>query len=224
MNMVNRLENADIICDGKDEKCDKLLVLSYVVADEKKETYTVRFNNGEVLDFTAEEFFENSLYDTDVPLNICFDDLIFKIYSKRAFYSGVRFVLFSKKTVSQVKEHLLGLGFDTECTDYAIKLISDEGYLDDIAYTKRFIKKAVDSRIVSCMMIKCELKQKGISEDLVKLCLDEMDIDDYMLAQKAVEKKHLLGVTDNVKIRRFLVGKCFSGDAIRKTVSSDDFE
>lgn len=199
-------------------------ILSYVISDEKKDTYTVRFDNGEILDFTAEEFFENSLYETDTPLHICFEDLLYKIYSKRAFYEGVRFVLFSKKTVSQVREHLKSSGFNEDCIDFSVNSLTEEGYLDDLAYTEKFIRKAVDSRIVSCMMLICELKQKGIAESVTKSCLAEMDIDDYTLACKAVAKKNALGVTDMMKVRRFLAGKGFSADAIRRALSTDDFE
>lgn len=223
--MIDELEKADAVRDdATDKKGSTLHILSYVVSDEKKETYTVSFDNGEILDFTAEEFFENSLYDTDVPLGISFDDLILKIYSKRAFYEGVRFVLFSKKTVSQVRDHLHGLGFDETCTEFAVTALLEEGHLDDISYAKKFIRKAVDSRIVSCMMIVCELRQKGISEDITRQCLDEMDIDDYTLASKAYMKKKALGVNDVVKIRRFLAGKGFSGDAIHRAVNMDYME
>ena len=198
--------------------------MSYVPSDDKTETYTVRFDNGEILEVSAEEFFENSLYETERPVGISFGELVYKIYSKRAFYEGVRFVLFSKKTVSQVHEHLRGLGFDEDCRDYAVKFLAEEGYLDDIAYTQKFIKKAVDSRIVSCMMIVCELKQKGIPESIARECLEDMDIDDIYLAKRAVAKKTASGVRDMAKIRRFLIGKGFNGEAIRKALGADDFE
>lgn len=221
--MVKELEKAEA---GMTEKtADSFVrILSYVVSDEKKDTYTVRFDNGEILDFSAEEFFENSLYETEIPLSICFENLLYKIYSKRAFYEGVRFVLFSRKTVSQVVDHLKSCGFDEDCIDFSVKSLSEEGYLDDFAYTEKFIRKAVDARIVSSMMLVCELKQKGIAEAITKSCLDEMGIDDYTLARKAVAKKNAVGVTDIMKIRRFLSGKGFSGDAIRKALDAEDFE
>ncbi|MBQ8164724.1 MAG: RecX family transcriptional regulator [Clostridia bacterium] len=223
--MYNGLEKADVVEKNGAGAADGCLqVLSYTVSDEKKEIYTVSLNNGAVLDLTAEEFFENSMYDSDIPLSISFDDLIFNIYSKRAFYESVRFVLFAKKTVSQVRDHLTDLGYDESCIEFAVNSLKEEGYLDDFAYAKKFIKKAVDSRIVSCRMIICELKQKGITEEIVRVCLDELDIDDYTLAQKAVAKKKTLGVTDTIKIRRFLAGKGFSGDAVRQAIGSDIFD
>ncbi|MBE7064789.1 MAG: RecX family transcriptional regulator [Ruminococcaceae bacterium] len=223
--MVDKKEKAEYIAtDRIDSDSSELWILSYVPSDDKTETYTVRFDNGEILEVSAEEFFENSLYETERPVGISFGELVYKVYSKRAFYEGVRFVLFSKKTVSQVHDHLSGLGFDEDCRDYAVKSLTEEGYLDDVTYTQKFIRKAVDSRIVSCMMIVCELKQKGIEENVVRECLADMDIDDIYLAKRAVAKKTAVGVNDTVKIRRFLMGKGFTGEAIRKALGSDDFE
>ncbi len=215
--MIDRYGN-ESGCDGE---CDVVYVKSYDYDDAEKQ-YHIEFSNGETLYVSAEEFFEHSLYEIENPVSKGFDSLIFSIFSKRAFIDGVRFVLTSRKSEGQVRRLLSEKKYSEECIDYALAELKDEAYIDDAVFAEKFIRKAVDSRTVSVRMLLCELKMKDISEELAESSMAILEIDDCMLAQKAVNKKKSSGVSDVMKLRRFLAGKGFTHEAISKALGEED--
>lgn len=204
----------------RNEETDEVYVTAYSISDMDK-LYRVEFSNGITMNVSAEEFFEHSLYDSDVPVSGGFELFYKKLYSKRAFSDGVRFVLNSRKSEAQVRKHLLDKNYDEECIEAAIDNLYENEYIDDTVFALKFIKKAVDSRIVSKRMIVSELRQKGISEDVAESCMESLNIDDYSLAAKAMSKKKASGTDDVQKLQRFLAGKGFPGEVIRKIFNEE---
>ena len=213
------ITEAEELCNVTEE----LYVKTYTMC-EKDKNYIVDFSNGVSFAVSAEEFFEYSLYDSDFPVRMGFEELLHSIYSKRAFSDGVRFVLASRKSKEQIRKHLSEKGYSKECVESAVELLEEQDYIDDTSFAVKYIKKTIGSRIVSKRMLICELKMKGISEDTTEYCMQQLDIDDYMLAEKAVAKKRAAGINDITKLRRFLSGKGFSQDAVGSVLKEYYFE
>ena len=205
---------------NKNEELKDVYAIAYSLCDKDK-LYCVEFSNGVTMNVSAEEFFEHSLYDSDEPVSGGFELFCKKLYSKRAFSEGVRFVLNSRKSEQQIRKLLLDKNYDEECVENAIDNLREDEYINDAAFALKLIKKAVESRIVSTRMLICELKQKGISEEVAEACMEKLEIDDYLLAVKAVNKKRASGIDDIRKLQRFLAGKGFSGEIIRKIFHED---
>jgi regulatory protein len=75
--------------------------------------------------------------------------------------------------------------------DFAHQLISwceQHGFIDDIRYSESFIRRQINKGL-GLMRIKNDAFQKGISLDLVETIIEGLQIDWYIQAQSAYNKK-----------------------------------
>ncbi len=204
------------------DKAEKIYVTEYYTEDSK--LYTVCFNNGITEAFSDEEFFEFALYCEGEILPLSYDELMYKVYLKRAYFKAMSFLRGALKPSKRVAEKLKGEGFSGEVIEAVLERLSEENSLDDERYCMRHVKKRLESGNFSCRYITCELKELGIDEDITKSCLKKLGADDNEIAFKLALKKISAGCTED-KIKRFLAGKGFSArniiSALKKVGCAD---
>lgn len=73
-----------------------------------------------------------------------------------------------------------------------LKLLVDEGYLDDERYASTFVRSKIHLKKWGVNKIKMSLKMKGISEEIINDALSEIDLEIY--------KEELIKVLKSKKI------------------------
>lgn len=100
-------------------------------------------------------------------------------------------------------------------TEKIFNLLKQQNLLNDSAFAEWWIDQRATFRPKGKIALKAELKQKGISEEIINLALAE--IDEFALAKKALEKKTNL---DKQKLINFLSYRGFSWGTIKKVLGS----
>ena len=197
--------------------------------------FTVTFGSGEILDFTAEEAFEYGLYREGERI----DDLesfCTVILAKRMMAFVASYVLFSMKTVNQVRVRL-GEYFDKKeqeeawkiysesAIEEAIKRLKELDYINDDVYALRYINTALKGKPVSKAALFNELVyKKGVDKDVAEraieeVCNEQADFSDSENAYRLLKKKtggRVLKESDSdskkeyLKLIRFAMSKGFS--------------
>ena len=114
------------------------------------------------------------------------------------------------KTKKQVVEYLKGKGYSDSAVYYAVDKLKEYGYIDDVAYAKRYFESA---RMQGKRLSDYKLMSKGISKKDIEKAFGESDAD---MEEKAVAlaKKHFKNkektAGNYAKTFRYLVGKGFS--------------
>lgn len=114
-------------------------------------------------------------------------------------------------------------GYTSILIDCIIEYVKSYHYIDDARYTSQYIKYKKESK--SKKQIKMELMQKGISNDIIALVMEEEyedeEVEDTALL-KAISKKtsdpSTLNEEQKLKLRAYLYRKGFSIDAIKKHI------
>jgi len=96
-------------------------------------------------------------------------------------------------------------------------------YLDDTRFTNDFIENRTAFRPRGKFLLKRELERKGVHPELAERILEETDIDEVALAEKALKKKLKTIQKDppqkqKEKAMRFLASRGFKIDAIYKVI------
>ncbi len=112
--------------------------------------------------------------------------------------------------------------------DKVIQKLKKYDFVNDLEFAKKWVESRLRFKPRSARLIKLELKQKGIGQDIIdKMINDEgLMINDLESAKKLVEKKmgrfrNKFGMTREEiyqKLGRFLASKGFDWDTIKKSI------
>lgn len=123
---------------------------------------------------------------------------------------AIKYIGISKKTEFEVRNKLKNLGASSLVIDEVIEYIKELSYIDDVAYSKSFIKTCEREGKKSIYEIKLKLLQKGIKEYIIDENLEYLyDIDYEEEVIDRLSKTKFLG-KDDEKIK-YLCKKGFRG-------------
>lgn len=123
---------------------------------------------------------------------------------------AIKYIGISKKTEYEVRNKLIRLGAEEDVIEEVISYIKELGYIDDVAYSKAFIRTCEKEGKKSLYEIKLKLLQKGIKEYII-------DEELYMLGETDYEEK-VIEKLSNGKFKdkeeeklKYLISKGFKG-------------
>lgn len=132
----------------------------------------------------------------------------------------VSYVLYKKRTVYEVREKCKKLGFTDEYIDEIIAYLLENGYLDDEKYVMKYVLDVIKLKKKSRQEIKMDLIRRGINEELIeKYLTEELRIFEINCAKELAKKKYKT-CKDILKVKKYLIGKGYSRDAINKAVDT----
>lgn len=131
------------------------------------------------------------------------------------------YLRFSGKTESELRKKLAEQGFLPASVDKAVDFLKHYRYLDDEDYARRYIEKNGHKK--SRKQMTYELRQKGISEELLETVFEEMPVDEEAQIEAILAKRGYAGEAagreEKQKISAFLARKGFSYDAIQTVLA-----
>lgn len=127
-----------------------------------------------------------------------------------AFEAGLKYISRNMRTVSQVREKLLSLGYSEEDTESAIEKMQGYGYLSDTSYAKAYVSTYGRNR--GKIRLSFELAQKGIDKEIISECLPD---DDGISARVMAENK-LKKYPTRDKMIRYLMSRGYEYDLSRQ--------
>lgn len=112
-----------------------------------------------------------------------------------------------------------------EDVEKVIARLRELRYLDDELFVQDYISDRTRFKPRGIYLIKRELKQKGLSEELIERAMSECPVDEGDAAHRALEKKMRSWQKDSLEKQRqkayqFLASKGFKLDTIYKTLES----
>ena len=150
-----------------------------------------------------------------------YQEIITEIIIPRCKKRALHLLEKQDRSEKNLRDKLRKGGYSEDVVDIAIDYINEYGYLDDARMAASHIRFYQDSR--SKQRLKQDLIGKGISSDVIDRVLEEEYTgDESALIERLLEKKHYdkenATYEDRAKIYRFLMGRCFSSDAINRVI------
>lgn len=146
------------------------------------------------------------------------DDIRREADENRAYMAAIRYLSFRIRSSGEVRQYLRRKGFE-DMSDYVIARLEQEGYLDDVAFTKSWVKMRRDSDW-SLRAIKHELIRKGIVNETVESSV--VDYDPYPSIRRLIAKKNRHHKHDRDKMIGYLSGKGFNYSQIKTCLDELD--
>ncbi|MGE5041549.1 MAG: regulatory protein RecX [Candidatus Levyibacteriota bacterium] len=142
----------------------------------------------------------------------------------KAFNIALRYLNIRIRSVKELKDYLLRKKFTPEVIDAVIQRLVGLKFLNDEAFGESFIR-GKQHKGKSKLIIRHELKQKGIDESLIHE-LTQSAKDDQEIAKEFIEKKkriygHLTEKEFREKMMRVLSSRGFSWETIRKALKEE---
>ena len=153
-------------------------------------------------------------------------DRIDMIYSavllKRAKLRCLHILKNLDKTEQQLRTKLTEDEYPRDIIDDAIEYVKSYHYIDDKRYAQSYIESRADRK--SKMMIRAELREKGIDEQIIEEALEEADeIDTDAQILRWAEKKHYdpesADFKESQKFFAFLMRRGYSYSDIKKALT-----
>lgn len=124
------------------------------------------------------------------------------------------FCAYRERSHQEVRDKIKSLGYDDEETEELIVFLIQENFLNELRFAIAYARGKFYHNKWGKMKIIRGLKQKDVSEPLIKKGLKEIDDDDYyntlikLIEQKNRDyRKTQIEWQRKIKIKRFLVGK-----------------
>jgi regulatory protein len=145
---------------------------------------------------------------------------------REAKAKAVRYLSLKLRTEKEVREKLLGEGYDPDCTEKVIDELKAIGYINNTLYAQKFIFDRSKLKPLSKRMMRLELLSRGIDEETADEVLAGWKVEDSVVAQSLLKRKFGKYDMSNEKTLRkaymFLVHRGFSRETIKEALKSFD--
>ena len=91
----------------------------------------------------------------------------------------LRYCAYQDRCTQEVRTKLATFDMPNPEKDKIVKLLVDEGYLDDERYASTFVRSKIHLKKWGVNKIKMSLKMKGISDEIISNALSEIDPEIY---------------------------------------------
>ncbi len=166
-----------------------MVITSFEKSNKNKDMVSVFIDKQYAFSIPEEEYIRLGLYDKS---EITEEDLIYikrEVLQKSAKSKAIRYVSLKLLSEKELFTKLQSKGFD----DDTIRLVVDDlkamGYINDKIYTQKFVFDRSKLKPKSKKMLKMELNNRGISDNIIDEVLDNFEYDEVTIAERLIRKK-----------------------------------
>ena len=140
----------------------------------------------------------------------------------RCLDAAANYLSYRPRSEAELRQRLGQRGFDDDSVEAVLKKLKERGLVDDTSFARFWRDSRQSLRPCSRWLTRLELRQKGVSEDIIDRVVDTVDDDDSAY-RAAVAKLRSLPRTDYQSFRRrlgeYLKRRGFGYGVINHTVS-----
>lgn len=116
----------------------------------------------------------------------------------------LRYCAYQDRCTQEVRNKLATFDIPASEKEKFVKLLVDEGYLDDERYASTFVRSKIHLKKWGVNKIRMALKMKGISDEIIANALSEIDPEIYREELIKVLKAKKINETDPYKRKAIL--------------------
>lgn len=144
-----------------------------------------------------------------------------QILRKRAAKYAMNLLVKRDHTAKELKDKLCRAGYTDDTAGYALEYVTSFGYINDADYARRYLETYSDRK--SLRRMQTDLRQKGISEEVLGSAMEEADCAEekaalWRYAEKKAASLDLSQEKDRQRFFRYLVGRGFSYGDVKEAM------
>ena len=140
--------------------------------------------------------------------------------SERCYHAAAHFLSFRPRSENELKERLAKRGFDSSNIREVVSRLREQGLLDDRAFARFWVDNRTRLGPRSRWLIGRELKQKGVSSEVIDHAVDILDDGETAYNAAATRASRLTGSdyrSFRLRLGQYLKRRGFSYDVIKET-------
>lgn len=139
----------------------------------------------------------------------------------KAYERALNYVMVRPRSVRELNDYARRKKWALEDAQAIIAKLVSKRYLDDERFARAWVESRMLSNKTSRRKLQLELKQKGVSDVIIKNTLAQTQFDDTSPLQELIAKKRKLPkyATDDQKLMQYLARQGFSFDDIREALA-----
>ena len=202
----------------------------YEIKDSMNEVIFL-FDESEIILELSDKIIKS--YDLEIGKEISketFDILKDHEQVTRTYNKALKFLTVKDYTYNQMKKKLMDSGnYDDAQLDTTLELLQNKNLINDEEYTVNYLKRCTRLGVGLNKAI-YNLRNYGVSDEIIDQCLEKNSFDDeYLAATKIIDTYYNRNIGFSYKamlkkIRDKLYIKGFTNEAIEKALSDYDFE
>lgn len=177
---------------------------------KKNERFYIMLSSGEKVVLHGLTLLKTKLKVGDDINKETLEEYQFEYEKLTAFDKAINLLSRGMKTKKQISTYLKDKGYMPKVCNYVLDKLIEYKYVDDQTYASCYTKMTSKSK--GKRAIAYEMRQKGVSDEIIASCLDE--IDDQKEVALSLAKKYLknkpLDQKTKEKLYRHLLSKGFS--------------
>ncbi|QDX94909.1 RecX family transcriptional regulator [Brevibacillus laterosporus] len=198
-------------------------VITAVHRDSKrKKVYLIDLDNEFAFEVHEEVFIKYHLMKgTEVDSNF-YAEVLRADQENRAYLAAINYLSYRPRSSMEVERYLVGKEFSSELAESMVEKCTQEGYLNDELFAKKWVEERLRLKPRGTYMLKMELKQKGIAPSLIEKVLgriayeQELDVARSLLRGKVARKTGPIDQKTEHKLLQFLLRKGFSHSLVQQ--------
>ena len=136
----------------------------------------------------------------------------------------LRYCAYQDRCVQEVRKKLATFDMPDSEKEKILKLLIDEGYLDDERYASTFVRSKIHLKKWGVNKIRMALKLKGVSDEIINNSLSEIDPEIYREELIKVLKAKKINETDpykrKAKLAQYAMQKGYEPSLVWDTLKS----
>jgi regulatory protein len=142
----------------------------------------------------------------------------------KAFERSMMYALLRPRSLREMHDYCRRKKWDPEDCEIIIHKLVQRGYVNDRAFTKSWIENRAINKSTSQRKLRLELKQKGITDDIINEALQNSTYSEDTALRDLVAKKRRLSryKNDEQKLMQYLARQGFGFDDIKRALSTQD--
>jgi len=141
---------------------------------------------------------------------------------EKAHDQALRYLSYRPRSNAEVSRYLRDKKVPTVVGEAVLHRLSAAGLLDDLAFAQYWVENREAFKPRGRRLLRQELRQKGINDELIGEVLDEVDEEESAYQAASKQASRYAGLDDELyrqKMQNFLRRRGFTYEVIRETVS-----
>jgi len=200
--------------------------ITQIVVQKKRKNRCSIFLDGEFgFGLHQDVVLKFALKKGDVLTDEKIEKIIFAEEKKKAFDRAVKILSHRDRSEHEMRSRLLDAGYEEKIVELVMSDLQRLGLIDDKKFARLFARTKMMTKPMGSFLLKRELKQKGIAEEIIENTIYEIyqKKDEYKVAQQiANKKKRQLTKIDEAKAKKkvsdLLARRGFSWDIVSQVL------
>jgi regulatory protein len=141
---------------------------------------------------------------------------------EKAHDRALNYLSYRPRSSAEVSRYLRDKEVPPEVSEEVLQRLTATGLLDDLAFAQYWVENRETFKPRGPSLLRQELRQKGINDELIAEVLDEVDEEESAYQAASKQASRYSGLDDELfrqKMQNFLRRRGFTYEVIRETVS-----